>query len=169
MDEPRADHDEYDEVAEIKKKRKRDRERAVAKVKMGKKLKASAKDKKKGKNEAGQDDVSDQDYDISMDMYSKKIPLPGQLDNCDECGVRFTVTPYSRTGPEGGLLCRKCSKKQDDERKHESKLKKQGRPREKRRQTQSSLLDGIVQIGARNLLDQCLKVDALAIQTLKVC
>ena len=93
-----------------------------------------------------------------MDMYTKKKPLPGQLENCEECGVRFTVTPYSKTGPDGGLLCRTCSKNQEGERKKEEKLKKKGLVREKRRQIQSNLLDGIVQIGTRSLLDQCLKV-----------
>ena len=145
--------EEQVEIVETKKKRKLDQDLALAKIKQGKK---SKKVKKKPRD--NDDDEDDDDYDLGADMYAKKKALPGQLENCDECDVRFTVTPYSKTGSEGGLLCRKCSKKQDDDRKHEDKLKKVGQPREKRRQTQSNLLDGIVQIGSRSLLDHCLKV-----------
>ena len=37
-------------------------------------------------------------------------PTPGQIENCEICNKRFTVTPYSKSGPNGGLLCPKCAK-----------------------------------------------------------
>ena len=70
----------------------------------------------------------------------------------------FTVTPYSKTGPDGGLLCPKCSKEQEAERKKEEKSKQKTVGRGKRRQTQSNLLDGVVQYGSCSLLDVCIKV-----------
>ena len=92
-------------------------------------------------------------------MYAKKAPLPGQLENCEICDKRFTVTPYSKTGPDGGLLCVKCSKEQEAQRKKDAKQKQPQRAsREKRRQTQSNLLDGIAENGAEPLLEQCIKV-----------
>ena len=92
-------------------------------------------------------------------MYTKKKPLPGQLENCEICDKRFTVTPYSKTGPEGGLLCTKCSKAQEDERKKDQKSKKHAVSRDKRRYVQSNLLDGIVQVGSKTLSELCLKVN----------
>lgn len=94
-------------------------------------------------------------------MYTKKKPLPGQLDNCENCEKRFTVTAYSKTGPEGGLLCTKCSKEQEDQKKKEQKSKKQAVSRDKRRYVQSNLLDGIVQIGSKTLQELCIKVSFL--------
>ena len=135
-----------------KKKRKRDQEKALAKIK-------DKKNSKKRKNYVGDIfESEDDEYDISIDMYTKKTPLPGQLENCELCGKRFTVTPYSKTGPDGGLLCVKCSKEQESERKKDEKAQKQISVREKRRQKQSDLLDGIVQIGAKSLLKLCIKV-----------
>lgn len=91
-------------------------------------------------------------------MYTKKTPLPGQLDNCEACDKRFTVTPYSKTGPDGGLLCTKCSKEQEAAKKKDAKPKKQPVSRDKRRQTQSNLLDGIVQDGSKTLEQLCIEV-----------
>lgn len=100
------------------------------------------------------------DEDLAWDMYTKKAPLPGQLENCEICEKRFTVTPYSKTGPEGGLLCAKCSKEQEAQKKKDEKQKKKKQPvsREKRRQIQSNLLDGILETGAEPLLELCIKV-----------
>ena len=91
-------------------------------------------------------------------MYTKKTPLPGQLENCELCDKRFTVTPYSKTGPDGGLLCTKCSKEQEAARKKDAKPKKQAVSRDKRRHTQSNLLDGIVLGGSKSLEQLCIEV-----------
>ncbi|KAL1983914.1 hypothetical protein VTN96DRAFT_9767 [Rasamsonia emersonii] len=88
-------------------------------------------------------------------MYQKSRPLPGQLENCEICSKRFTVTAYSKTGPNGGLLCAKCSKEIADEEK-KAKPKKTG-PKSGRRQNQSNLLDGLVQRGAQSLVEMCTK------------
>ena len=146
--------DERAETTIQKKKRRRDQEKALAKIKGEK----SAKKRKKSTGENVESGVDDDD--ISFDMYAKKKPLPGQLENCELCGKRFTVTPYSKTGPDGDLLCVKCSKEQDSERKKDEKAQKKINGREKRRQKQSDLLDGIVQIGAKSLQELCIKVEA---------
>lgn len=90
-------------------------------------------------------------------MYQKSRPVPGQIDNCDICNKRFTVTPYSKTGPDGGLLCTKCSKQlardEDKAKPKARKVTKKGR-----RQNFSNLLDGIAQRGAFSLLEMCIKV-----------
>ena len=144
------EHVEREAAAQKKKKRKRQQETALTKVKEGK----AKKKQKKGKGH----DSDGGDSDVAWDMYTKKKPLPGQLENCEECDKRFTVTPYSKTGPEGGLLCVKCSKEQTAQEKKNQKPKKPAVSRDKRRQIQSNLLDGIVQIGAKSLQDICIKV-----------
>lgn len=138
------------ETAAQKKKRKRRDEAAVIKIK---------NDKAKKKQKKGNGGDSDGDGDVGWDMYTKKQPLPGQLENCEKCEKRFTVTPYSKTGPDGGLLCAKCSKEQEAQKKKDQKKPKiKAVSREKRRQVQSNLLDGIVQVGAKSLQDICIKV-----------
>lgn len=114
------------------------------------------------KGEPGEDD----DDEIAWDMYAKKIPLPGQLENCELCDKRFTVTAYSKTGPDGGLLCTKCSKEQEAQKKKDQKPKKQAVRGGQRRQIESNLLDGILPNGARSLLDLCIKVRAVAYKLL---
>ena len=91
-------------------------------------------------------------------MYTKKKPLPGQLENCELCDKRFTVTPYSKSGPDGGLLCARCSKEQEAQKKKDAKPKKQAVARDKRRQVQSNLLDGIVRDGSKSLEQLCIEV-----------
>ncbi|KAI4133454.1 MAG: hypothetical protein LQ338_000190 [Usnochroma carphineum] len=144
--------EEREETALQKKKRKRAEEKALAKIKEGK----SSKKQKKGKK----GDPEGEDSDDAFGMYTKSKPLPGQLENCEKCEKRFTVTPYSKTGPDGGLLCVKCSKEQTDQKKKEDKIKKQAAPRVRQRQKQSDLLDGIVGDGAVSLQDLCIKTIA---------
>jgi DNA repair protein RAD7 len=100
----------------------------------------------------------DDDDAIAWNLYKKKGPIPGQLENCEICEKRFTVTAYSKAGPDGGLLCAKCSKEQDAQKKQDLKPKKQPVGGDKRRQTQSNLLDGILENGAMPLLELCIKV-----------
>lgn len=142
--------DERVEIAAQKKKRKRQQEKTLAKIKESKDYK-----RQKERKDEGYDGEND---NVAWDMYTKKKPLPGQLDNCENCEKRFTVTAYSKTGPDGGLLCTKCSKEQEDQKKKDQKSKKQAVSRDKRRHVQSNLLDGIVQIGSKTLQELCIKV-----------
>lgn len=82
-------------------------------------------------------------------------PLPGQMDNCEICDKRFSVSAYSRTGPSGGLLCPKCSKDLDKEDGSARKKRKTTSGRQ-RRQLQSNLLDGIYP-GAKDLITLCVE------------
>ncbi|KAI4258338.1 MAG: hypothetical protein LQ352_001276 [Teloschistes flavicans] len=151
-EEHQAQQDDREETALQKKKRKRAEEKAVANIKESK----GQKKQKKGKKP----DPDGEDSSIEFGMYTKSKPLPGQQDNCEICEKRFTVTPYSGTGPEGGLLCGRCSKEQKAERDKEEKVKKQAVPRAKRRQAQSNILDGIVSQGPPSLQDLCIKTIA---------
>ncbi|KAL8658472.1 MAG: hypothetical protein Q9226_000966 [Calogaya cf. arnoldii] len=146
--------DEREETVLQKKKRKRAEDKAREKIK------DSKNSKKQKKNKKGDHDADDSD--AAFDMYSKSKPLPGQLENCEKCEKRFTVTPYSKTGPEAGLLCVKCSKEQETQKKKDAKVsaKKQAGPREKRRQTESSKMDGIILDGAVSLQDLCIRTIA---------
>lgn len=141
---------EREESAAARKKRKRQEERALAKIKQSKSFKRQKKHNSDGPD--GDDD------DVAWDMYTKKAPLPGQLENCELCDKRFTVTAYSKTGPDGGLLCTKCSKEQETQRKKDQKPKKPAAGRGRARQIQSNLLDGIVQEGSKSLQELCIRV-----------
>lgn len=100
----------------------------------------------------------DEDDAVAWNFYKKKGSIPGQLENCEICEKRFTVTAYSKAGPDGGLLCAKCSKEQEAQKKQDLKQKKQPVGGDRRRQTQSNLLDGIAENGVKPLLDLCIKV-----------
>jgi DNA repair protein RAD7 len=120
------------------------------------KIKQSKTFKRQKRSHEGEPEGDDDD--LAWDMYRKKAPLPGQLENCEICEKRFTVTAYSKTGPDGGLLCTKCSKEQEAQKKKDEKQNKQPVSRGRRRQTQSNLLDGLVENGATPLLELCIKV-----------
>lgn len=98
--------DQEEDAAE-RKKRKRKEEKAIAKIK-------ASKEFKKRKFEHQQDDPdADSDSDaLARDMLKKPKapPKPGQFANCEVCEKRFTVTPYTLSGQDGGLLCTKCGK-----------------------------------------------------------
>lgn len=116
------------------------------------------KRRKSVKEAIGDDDDEDDDA-LARSMLAKGKPLPGQLENCDLCAKRFTVTPYSKTGPTGGLLCTKCSKQQNDLDKKEAKAnkKKAAAPKGRRRQTESDRLMGDVKPGAKSLVEVCVQ------------
>ncbi|KAI4217737.1 MAG: hypothetical protein LQ351_000333 [Letrouitia transgressa] len=153
---PNGEEQDVPEETELqKKKRKRKEEKVLAKIKESKEF--NKQKKKKGKHD-------DDDSGPMWDMYAKSAPMPGQLENCEACQKRFTVTAYSKEGPGGGLLCTKCSKEQETQRKKDAKPKKQAGPRERQRQARSNLLDGLVQNGSPSLLEMCIKQVADNIQ-----
>ncbi|KAI1391467.1 RNI-like protein [Hypoxylon trugodes] len=126
-------------------KRKRQQE-AIDKIK-------KTKAYKKRKMQEWSDDDDDA---LALTM----LPVPGQTENCEQCKKRFTVTAYSRTGPNGGLLCPRCSKELGDEEKAVKKKAKAKKPANTsagrgRRKVQSNLLDG--QIGVKALTTLCIE------------
>ncbi|KFA73743.1 hypothetical protein S40288_07340, partial [Stachybotrys chartarum IBT 40288] len=121
------------------------------------KIKAS-KSFKKRKRDA---DFSDDDDDeIARAIFQEhRAPLPGQMENCAICEKRFTVTPYSVAGPDGGLLCGPCGKEIAKERQGQQPVKK--KPRKQvggvgsRRTIQSRILDG--DVGTKSLATLCVQ------------
>ncbi|KAI5247601.1 RNI-like protein [Aureobasidium subglaciale] len=143
-----------DAAAEKTRKRKRKEEAAIEKIKKAK----DAKGGKKKKKSAGSDDEDDGDFDISGAMYVKAAPLPGQFENCEICNKRFTVTPYSKSGPEGGLVCTPCGKElaKEGDAAGGKKAKKPPAGR-KRRQVESERLNGVALGGAKTLQQLCIE------------
>ena len=148
------DEDEDSEDPVEKGKRKRKEAKAVAKLKASKEFK-----RRKAEQEQEGSEFEMDDDELARNMMAKAKPLPGQLDNCEICEKRFTVTPYSKTGPKGSLLCTKCSKELKDDEKKEAaaKKKKAPAPRGRRRQTESDRLMGDVKSGAKSLVDMCVR------------
>lgn len=119
------------------------------------KIKAS---KKFQKRKRGID--SEDDDDLALALLERAAPLPGQQENCENCGTRFTVTAYSRSGPGGGLLCGPCTKELDKEsaaKKKKTAKRASGGAVGKRRQQQSSILDGTYSLGAKDLMTLCIE------------
>ncbi|KAF2173292.1 hypothetical protein M409DRAFT_17234 [Zasmidium cellare ATCC 36951] len=146
-----AEAAEKEEKAEKSKKRKRKTDEAVEKVKKEKAKKA----KKSKKKRDDSDDESEYDDGLGKEMYKKSRPLPGQLEHCDICNKRFTVTPYSKEGPDGGLLCTPCGKEMAKDAKTEKKAASKPAGR-KRRKAESDRLDGIAVGGAKSLQQLCI-------------
>lgn len=99
--------------------------------------------------------MTDEDEAARAIFEADHMPLPGQMENCEICEKRFSVTGYSRAGPNGGLLCTKCSKDLDKEEGGAKKKRKINAGRG-RRTTQSQLLDGILP-GAKSLVTLCIE------------
>lgn len=142
-------------------KRKRDQDDAIEEIKKSKKSKSKKKapSKKKGKKKDSGDEDSDADYDdaIALDIYRKSMPTPGQLEHCEICNKRFTVTPYSKSGPDGGLLCTPCGKELDKESKADKKAQAKKPAGRKRRKLESDRLDGLAVGGAKTLQQLCIQ------------
>ncbi|KAF2850894.1 DNA repair protein-like protein Rad7 [Plenodomus tracheiphilus IPT5] len=136
-------------TAEKSRKRKRDQSEAIAKIKKGKEAKKKAQKKKKGSDD-------DSEFEDVIDMYKKAKKLPGQLENCELCNKRFTVTPYSKSGPEGGLLCTPCGKEMQKEAKAQQKAAKPV-VRKGRRKLESNRLDGMMAGGPKTLQQLCIE------------
>ncbi|KAI1338983.1 hypothetical protein F5Y15DRAFT_88811 [Xylariaceae sp. FL0016] len=134
-------------------RRKKQQQEAIARIKKSKTY------KKRKRNPDESDD------DLAMALFDEKAaPMPGQMANCEICDKRFTVTPYSRAGPNGGLLCGPCGKdlaKDDDaNKKKQKKRNPPSRGQVGRRAVQSRLLDGISQTGAKPLMTLCIEIMA---------
>lgn len=156
-----ADMD-IEEVDALIERARRDREAEQE----GEKKSKEGKDKKKKKGKKkkvkdSEDEGGESDSDADIELYSKKAKkLPGQLSNCEICDKRFTVTPYSKSGPDGGLLCNPCGKElakeaAGDKRKADKNGSKGANKR--RRNMQSERLDGIMRTGPKSLVQHCLE------------
>ncbi|EZF35832.1 hypothetical protein H109_07198 [Trichophyton interdigitale MR816] len=144
---------EAEAAAQQAKARKRKRTAATTAAAATAKAKAMAKAKARRRGQGVSDD-DDEDYEEAFNQA--RVPAPGQLANCELCDKRFTVTAYSKTGPDGGLLCTPCGKQMAaDEKKAKPKPKRQ--KARATRQMNSNLLDGIAQRGAFSLLEMCIK------------
>ncbi|EON97695.1 putative dna repair protein [Phaeoacremonium minimum UCRPA7] len=139
---------------EKEEKRKKDQQKALEKIKASKKFQKRKKLL----------DNSDEEEELARQWLGTiNTPAPGQMENCAICGKRFTVTPYSRAAPQGGLLCNPCGKDLDKDDGGSAKKKKKttaGGPVGRRRKMQSNILDGTYHIGARSLMNLC--IDTLA-------
>ncbi|KAH6673048.1 hypothetical protein B0J14DRAFT_513002 [Halenospora varia] len=130
-------------------KRKKEEEKAIAKIK------ASKQFKRRRRQYGSDEEMSDEDEAARAIFEESMAPLPDQMENCEICDKRFTVTPYSRKGDDGGLLCPRCTKELDKEEGAAKKKRKTAAGRQ-RRQLQSNLLDGIYP-GAKNLMTLCIE------------
>jgi len=126
------------------------------------KIKASKQFQRRRKQYGSDDNATDEDDAARAIFEESMAPLPGQMENCEICEKRFSVTAYSRTGPDGGLLCPKCSKDLDKEEGSAKKKRKIAAGRA-RRQLQSNLLDGIYP-GAKDLMTLCIEILAKNVQ-----
>ncbi|KAJ5818260.1 hypothetical protein N7474_003851 [Penicillium riverlandense] len=141
---------EYQPDSPEEQTKKRKRQQAIERTKKSKEF------ARRKARRAGEPDDDDDDALANEMVNEKERPKnPGQLANCKICEKRFTVTPYSKTGPRGGLLCADCSKKHAGPgKKAPAKKRSSGIGR---RQNQKSLLDGYVSNGAPSLLETCIK------------
>ncbi|KAK3359702.1 hypothetical protein B0T25DRAFT_106869 [Lasiosphaeria hispida] len=119
------------------------------------KIKASKKFQKRKRKDGDADDEDD----IARAIFQERsAPLPGQMENCALCKKRFTVTPYSRNAPDGGLLCSRCGRDLDpDDGAPKKKAKRVSAGAGKRRQIQSKILDGDYHPGAKSLMTLCIE------------
>ncbi|KAK8067010.1 hypothetical protein PG997_013757 [Apiospora hydei] len=155
-----AANGDADEIAEVEEaaqvataadkateKKRKAQAAAIEKIKKGKAFKKRKR----------QDEDSDSDGIAEAILAERAAPLPGQMENCEICDKRFTVTPYSRAGPNGGLLCNKCGKElaQDNKDEQKQKKKKVAARGTARRQVASNRLDGV--IGCKSLMAMCIQ------------
>jgi DNA repair protein RAD7 len=153
------------ETEAAKKKRKREEKDAIDAIKNKKKegkkpKKPKGKPKKKPKkDDSDDDDGSEYDEGLGNEIYKKTRPAPGQFEHCEICSKRFTVTPYNKTGPDGGLLCTPCGKElaKDEKAAKRPTSKPAGR---KRRKLESDRLDGFATGGAKTLQQICIETVA---------
>jgi DNA repair protein RAD7 len=132
-------------------KKKNQEEKALEKIKKSKSF------KKRKRNAVDSED----DDDIARAIFEERgAPAPGQMENCAMCDKRFTVTPYSVAGPEGGLLCAPCGRQVAKEQQQGQTKKKARKPTAasgvgRRRTIQSRILDG--DVGTKSLATLCVQ------------
>ncbi|KAJ4246969.1 UV-damaged DNA-binding protein rad7 [Fusarium falciforme] len=136
-------------TAEQATKRKREEEKKIQKIKESKAFKRRKK----------RVDASDDDELARAIFEQTSAPLPGQMENCEICEKRFTVTPYSVAGPNGGLLCAPCGREVAKERQDQPKKKPKKQTGAsgvgRRRAIQSRILDG--DFGTKSLATLCVQ------------
>ncbi|GAB0134388.1 hypothetical protein EsDP_00002765 [Epichloe bromicola] len=131
-------------------KRKKTEQKTIEKIKASKAFK---------KRKKHVDDSDDSDEVARAIFEERHAPLPGQMENCAICDKRFTVTPYSVAGPDGGLLCAPCGREIAKERQGAQPNKKKPRKQTggvgSRRSIQSRILDG--DVGTKSLATLCVQ------------
>ncbi len=130
-----------------------------ARLKAIAKTNASKRFQRQQKMNGGEED----DDDAAADLLDLEDARETQYSNCELCDIRFVVTPYSRTGPDGGLLCTNCSKELDDK-ERAAKKRKLEKNRMARRETASKRLEGKEGKGANDLVTMGLNTLAKHIQ-----
>jgi DNA repair protein RAD7 len=111
--------------------------------------------KKKTRLSSGDETSEGSDLDWANPGASKK--QPGQFANCEICEQRFTVTAYSKTGPNGGLVCNPCGKELGADAAASKKKATRATAAKRKRNLQSERLDGIVRRGAKPLVQLCIE------------
>lgn len=119
----------------------------------GKKRKGRAK--KKPRLSSADETSEGSDLDWAHPGAIKK--LPGQFANCEICEQRFTVTAYSKTGPNGGLVCNPCGKDLGADAAASKKKATRATAAKRKRNMQSERLDGVVRRGSKQLVQLCIE------------
>ena len=124
----------------------------------------TAKKPKKRKRSEDDSDVSSDDNDSVKDYMSLLRSRAGQVDHCELCLKKFTITPYTKAGPNGGLLCADCGRVVKDDKRPEPD-KSLPRPKSKpatkgigkKRQMKSQIMNGTFKIGTKSLTTLCVE------------
>lgn len=138
-----------EEQSKVSEKKVKQKQKTIEKIKGSKAFKKRKKDAA---------DSDDEDEIARAIFEESHAPLPGQMENCAICEKRFTVTPYSVAGPDGGLLCPPCGRQVAKEQEGQPKKKA---PRRQtggvgsRRTVQSRILDG--DVGTKSLATLCVQ------------
>ncbi|KAI0893309.1 RNI-like protein [Annulohypoxylon nitens] len=142
-------------------KRKRNELHGLHKIKLSKEFK---KKRRFSWNAKKDDDELAREIMESDPKWTKRAAIKefmaGQTDNCEVCQKRFTVTPYTRAGPNGGLVCPQCGKNLPDEDDGKKKTKNiangpVGRPKAKGKKRVGSF-----GIGTKSLATLCVETIA---------
>ena len=115
---------------------------------------AAAKAEKKRKKP---DDDKDGGEQSVVDLIRARA---GFVDHCEICSKKFTVTPYTKTGPNGGLLCADCGRALNSDRMPDAKRPKPkpvAKGLGKKRDIQSRIMDRTFKVGAKDLTTLCVE------------